>query len=266
MKLFLRKRHQTKVKKLSKREDKKQIRIGWNSTIVFQLAILFCLGIAFVISETNFSVEKEQANRISADFTETPYVFSQFIVQKPMAIVESKSIKNKRFDPLKSLHKIEIEKNDLPIIKVIEAVSSSKSSNDTLDTSTLSIPKSTRPESPKSINAVQFVPVFPGCELLSSNQERKECMSSKLNKFVTRKFNTENFSHLESGKTHKVNIQFTVSKNGLIKDVKAKSSERSLEKEAKRVIQKIPKMTPGKQAEKNVDVVFMIPIKFRTTQ
>src|SRR5690606_34778817 len=37
---------------------------------------------------------------------------------------------------------------------------------------------------------VDQVPVFPGCENLSSNEERKECMSQKVQEFVTRNFNT----------------------------------------------------------------------------
>ncbi len=40
------------------------------------------------------------------------------------------------------------------------------------------------------LDLVEQVPIFPGCEKLSTNGERKACMSEKISKLVQRKFNT----------------------------------------------------------------------------
>jgi protein TonB len=45
-------------------------------------------------------------------------------------------------------------------------------------------------------------------------------------------------------------------------DVKAIAQHQSLIKEASRVISKLPKMTPGKQGNTNVDVIYRVPIRF----
>src|SRR5690606_2941080 len=37
---------------------------------------------------------------------------------------------------------------------------------------------------------IEQVPVFPGCEELPSNEERKKCMTDKVSEFVARNFNT----------------------------------------------------------------------------
>ena len=62
----------------------------------------------------------------------------------------------------------------------------------------------------------------------------------------------------------KVFIQFVVWKDGTIKDVKVvKGAHKLLDKEAVRVINKMPKWKPGRQRGKNVNARFTLPIKFR---
>jgi protein TonB len=116
---------------------------------------------------------------------------------------------------------------------------------------------------PSNVNTVQFVPVFPGCESLSTNVERRQCMSSKMNAFINRKFNSDKFTYLEVGKTHTINVMFTIGKDGEVKDIFAKAKVTELEKEAIRVIGKMPLMKPGKQGNTKVDVHFVVPIMFQ---
>ena len=62
----------------------------------------------------------------------------------------------------------------------------------------------------------------------------------------------------------KVFVQFVVWKDGTIKDVKVvKGAHKLLDKEALRVINKMPNWKPGKQRGKNVNAKFTLPIKFR---
>ena len=68
----------------------------------------------------------------------------------------------------------------------------------------------------------------------------------------------------ENGIQGKVFVQFVVCKDGSIKDVKViKSIHNILDKEASRVVKRMPKWSPGKQRGKAVNTKFTLPIKFK---
>lgn len=116
---------------------------------------------------------------------------------------------------------------------------------------------------PIPMNFVQYVPIFPGCEGLSSNQERKDCMSSKISKIISRKFDTDIGADLGLSGLNRIHVQFTIDDQGVVTNMKARGPHQALEKEAKRVVGLIPKMTPGKQGDKPVGVIYSLPISFK---
>lgn len=62
----------------------------------------------------------------------------------------------------------------------------------------------------------------------------------------------------------KVAIQFIVAKDGSVKDIKiVRGVEETLDAEAVRVIQSMPKWKPGKVNGKAVNVSFTVPINFQ---
>ena len=61
----------------------------------------------------------------------------------------------------------------------------------------------------------------------------------------------------------RVNVMFTIDKDGSITNVKMRGPDANLEKEAARIISKLPRMIPGKQRGKPVRVPFSVPITFR---
>ena len=62
----------------------------------------------------------------------------------------------------------------------------------------------------------------------------------------------------------KVYMRFVIEKDGSITNIEVlRSPDRNLEKEALRIINKLPKMTPGKQRGRPVRVPFSIPITFK---
>ena len=65
-----------------------------------------------------------------------------------------------------------------------------------------------------------------------------------------------------SGERVRIITMFTIDKNGEITDIKTRSKYKDLEKEARRVIQKLPKMQPGKQRDRAVNVTYTLPIVF----
>ncbi len=109
---------------------------------------------------------------------------------------------------------------------------------------------------------IENVPVFPGCEKGSNNQKRA-CMSKKISQFVNKKFNTELASDLGLSGRQRINVIFKIDKTGKVTGVRARAPHPGLEKEAKRVIGLLPKMKPGKQRGKPVNVPYSLPIIFQ---
>ena len=88
-------------------------------------------------------------------------------------------------------------------------------------------------------------------------------MSEKISKLIQRKFEGSHVADVYglSGK-QKIDVQFTIDKTGHITDVITRSPHPKLDEEAVRVINFIPEMTPGKQHDKNVGVIYNLPIIF----
>lgn len=116
------------------------------------------------------------------------------------------------------------------------------------------------PEEVVDIIGVEQVPIYPGCEGLSTNKERRKCMSDKIGKLISRKFNSDIASGLGLRGKQRIDVQFKIDKTGYVTEIKARAPHNKLEREAIKVIRKIPQMIPGKQRDKNVAVIYRLPI------
>ncbi|AUS04858.1 energy transducer TonB [Pseudotamlana carrageenivorans] len=111
-------------------------------------------------------------------------------------------------------------------------------------------------------SVIENVPIFPGCEK-GTNNEKRDCMSKKISQFVNKKFNTELASELGLSGRQRINVIFKIDKTGSITGVRARAPHPGLEREAARVINLLPKMQPGKQRGKPVNVPYSLPIIFQ---
>lgn len=111
-------------------------------------------------------------------------------------------------------------------------------------------------------SVIENVPIFPGCEK-GSNNEKRACMSKKISQFVNKKFNTELAGDLGLSGRQRINVIFKIDKTGTVVGIRARAPHPGLEKEAKRVIGLLPKMKPGKQRGKPVNVPYSLPIIFQ---
>ena len=110
---------------------------------------------------------------------------------------------------------------------------------------------------------IEDVPVFEGCEDLSSNEERKDCMSRQITRFVNMNFNTNLGEELNLKGVNRIITQFRIDETGKVVDVKARASHPALQEEAIRVISELPQMQPGKQDGKDISVMYSLPIVFQ---
>ncbi|MDO9262181.1 MAG: energy transducer TonB [Flavobacteriaceae bacterium] len=109
--------------------------------------------------------------------------------------------------------------------------------------------------------AVEDAPTFPGCT--GNKEDKKACFTAKISKHVSREFNASLAQELglPQGK-QKLFVMFSINKNGDIVNIEARAPHKSLEKEAIRVIQSLPRLIPGKQNNKAVSVKYALPIAY----
>ena len=182
-------------------------------------------------------------------------------------IDETKVIKIEEFKPKVQKRKPRIIKQELKIIKD----ESKKAEDDLLPTDpddkkimpldSIQTDDYEEPDVPISWILVERVPTFPGCK--GNNEQLKKCLNEKIGRFVSKHFNADIAEDLGlSGERARIITMFTIDKNGQITDIKTRSKYKDLEKEARRVIQKLPKMQPGKQRDRAVNVTYTLPIVF----
>lgn len=108
---------------------------------------------------------------------------------------------------------------------------------------------------------VESVPIYPGCKG-KNNKELRDCFQEKVLQHVKDNFRYPEAA-LELGIYGKVYTTFIIGTDGTVQGVKTRGPSDILEKEAKRIISTLPKMTPGKQRDRAVKVGFAIPINFK---
>jgi protein TonB len=110
---------------------------------------------------------------------------------------------------------------------------------------------------------IEDVPIYPGCEKEKSKEAKKDCLNREIQKLVAKKFDCNLASDLGLSKGRiRIYVQFKITTTGSIEILGARAPHSRLEKEAKRVVGLIPKMTPGKQRGRPANVTYMLPITF----
>ena len=108
---------------------------------------------------------------------------------------------------------------------------------------------------------IEDVPLFPGCERVAKSK-RRDCFQEKMNQHIRKNFRYPEIAQ-EMGIQGRVFVQFMIGKDGSISGVRTRGPDKNLEKEAKRIIDRLPRMTPGRQRGIPVRVPFSIPITFK---
>ena len=108
---------------------------------------------------------------------------------------------------------------------------------------------------------IEHVPVFPGCEDLQTEAEKKACFNQKVQEHIQQEFNYPKTA-LEMGISGRVFLQFEIGTDGRVSNIRKRGPDRLLEEEAVRIIAALPKMKPGMQRGHPTKVGYSIPINF----
>jgi hypothetical protein len=116
----------------------------------------------------------------------------------------------------------------------------------------------------ETISTIEKSPIYPGCERKATEVLKKRCLMSKIQSFVSRKFNSDLSQDLGlSEGRKKINVSFIIDKSGKAKVLNVRGQHKVLEKEAARVISSLPKMKPGKKNGKATPIVYNLPIVYK---
>lgn len=222
--------------------------------IFFQIGLIISLGIAYIgigWSLGEFSVYSNQEIKMDMIHTEAPPVtqFKTQTVPPPPPVPEILEVID---DDLK-IEETNIEANenrlDYPVQKVIQvdAIVDEKME--------------------EQIEEVPFVliadiPIYPGCENELDNDAKRKCMSGKIQELLKHEFITNLGAELGLEGINRIYVAFKIDSKGNVTDIHARGPHKALEEEAIRVVKLIPKMTPGHQRNKPVNVSYALPIVF----
>ena len=106
-------------------------------------------------------------------------------------------------------------------------------------------------------------PIFPGCDFKLGKKNKRICFKEKLNQHISSVFEYPIIA-IDSGYTGTVVVYFELNEKGIVENISADGQYSILEKEAIRIISKLPMIKPAKNRKGTpVSVKFSTQIFFK---
>lgn len=109
---------------------------------------------------------------------------------------------------------------------------------------------------------IEEKPMFEACKGIPKGKAQDDCFKSNLDKHVQKNFRYPEMAQ-EMGIEGRVTVMFKIKKDGKIEVTGVRGPDKMLEAEARRIIEKLPDLIPGKQRNKAVAVTYAYPIMFK---
>ncbi|HLV38756.1 energy transducer TonB [Xanthomarina sp.] len=236
--------------------QKQDTKLKTNSTVYFQVGLIVCLLVSFFLLEASFQTLEVHV----PDVPELP-IDEMYAYNAPITIYkEPIQVEQNKKKPV--LFNEPIIKNNDAFIEPTDVVVEATPTEIPLNPGNITVIEIPEEAPPMNIMVVEQVPIFPGCEDATSNEARRQCMSNKIATHIQRSFNTNVASNLGLNGEQKIYVTFKIDKTGHVTNIKTSSKYSQLDKESVRVMEKLPQMTPAKQKDKNVEVLYSLPINF----
>jgi len=162
---------------------------------------------------------------------------------------------------IKTPPKIEVAEDDEDVVETVIEPNDVDQDTKVADVEDVAVAEDDIPEEIPFV-LIENAPVFPGCEQEKTEEDKRTCFQEQMLKHIRKNFRYPEIAQ-EMGLQGRVSVIFTVQKDGSIGNVRLKGPHESLEKEAARIISKLPKLQPGKQRGTPVKVPYSIPITFK---
>ena len=247
------------MKNFEKNENRKN-----NSVIYFQIGLVVSLFVAYLFVELELpsratSIESEYK---VVDITEEPYSEKIRVESKPIVQV----VKPQIIKPVLTFKPVENDKpepRETTEITVPDDILTPVATDVVVNTPpTIEVPA--KPEVYEK-DAIEEKPTFFACQGLKG-AAKDACFNEQMKKFIL-----QNLKYPAKAQNNdiegKILVEFIIDSNGNVAAVKPlmvrNPNNPDLEKEALRVIGRLPKMKPGKQGKEAVNVRYTIPITFK---
>lgn len=245
--------------KLSSREKKHQASLKNNSTLHFQIGLIVVLFMVFGL----FQIEFERKTFDNTPIVMNPDDYNLIVTQN--WVVEPPKEESVKVDdivtrrPTSTFMEVPDDVTLKDILPIVKSVSDDSNNLKVSDINIVDVPVDIPPI---SLNLVQVLPIFPGCERYDNKKEQMKCFMTKVSKHINKKFDSEIAAENDISGKQRIFVMFTINAKGEIVDIKARSPYDVLEKEAINAVKSLPKMTPAKQGYKKVSVSYTLPINF----
>lgn len=239
-----------------KNSQKYDANLRKNSSLYFQIGLIICLITAYGLLEMKFetNIPNEATLLLPTDvYMADVRVFTPEVVKEETPVTQKTSKPATDFEVVPdTAPNVFLDVPEKPTTPVSKPLKSGE------------IFLEKKPDDSPDVNfeAIEFVPIYPGCEKKKTNDDKRKCMSEKINQLIQKTFNTDLGSDLGLNGKQVIRTQFKIDKKGHVSNIQVRGPHPELEKEATRVINIIPEMTPGRQRDKNVGVIYTLPIVF----
>jgi protein TonB len=112
-----------------------------------------------------------------------------------------------------------------------------------------------------NLHSVQELPVFPGCEGVAQ-EEQTACFNQMMRRHVQRYFRYPDLA-VQLQQEGRVYVEFIIDETGQATHFRLRGPSGLLEQEAVRILEKLPRMQPGKIRGLPVPVRYSMPISFQ---
>lgn len=235
-----------------------------NSVIYFQIGLVASLFLAYLFIELKLPDNETEVIGVPkvVDITEEPMTEKFRVESKPVVqiikpkiilhVLTFKPIEDTKPDPVNDT-KLTAADDILTPIATVHVV-----------TTAPTVETPAKPEVYEK-DAIEEKPTFFACEGLKG-AAKDACFNEQMKKFITKNFKYPTKA-LENEIEGRILVEFIIDSNGNVYAVKPlmvrNPNNPDLEKEALRIIGKLPKMKPGRQGKEAVNVRYTIPISFK---
>ena len=228
-------------------KKKEHLKLETNSTLYFVMALTLVLGLIYIALEwksfDSYSNEYIGHLNITEEILEIPPITIHNLPTPP--------------SPVSSII-FKLVPDDLDIIETHIKADDTHYSTEIIEPTHVVI-EEVEEEVTVILDLINKAPVFPGCE---NAKDKRVCFQKMMIKHVNKNIRYPDLA-IDLNIQGWVSTQFIIGKNGTIESIKMRGPHKVLEKEAARILTKLPKMTLGKHKEKNAKDTFSLPINFQ---
>lgn len=246
------------------KSQKHDANVQKNTALYFQIGLIMCLLAAYGALEMRFEESDFKIPTTAKVEVDKDYMFAPTFRVEANAVETSEPLKKQ---PVRVVN-VTVVPDETPEVKTTTdklesemfAPTKPKEAKPSLDLDGITVDM---PEEEIHVNFVEKVPVYPGCESANTNDKRRKCMSEKLSKLIQNKFdrNLGMDLGLKEG-IQRISVNFRINKSGIVEIISTRAPHKDLEKEANRVVDRVPQMKPGEQGGEAVSVLYSLPIVF----